>query len=240
MRYGIFSDIHGNLEALKAVLGALDQERVDGCLCLGDLVGYGPQPGECIHEVQKYNCTVIAGNHDYAVCGKIDIGNFNVYAREAILWTREVLGEADAEYLGQLPLVERLDGLELVHGSLYAPELFDYLQTSYDAYLTMERMETPVCFVGHSHVPIAFVQGEVISYCLQADVPIAWDGKVVVNVGSVGQPRDKDPRAAYAVYDTETRVVSVRRVRYDIEAMVREFQEAGLPTPLGERLRVGR
>ena len=156
------------------------------------------------------------------------------------MWTREVLSDADLDYLGNLPLVQHLDGLDLVHGSLYAPELFDYLQTSYDAYLTMERMQAPVCFVGHSHVPVTFIQDEIICYSLASEVTLKDNTKAVVNVGSVGQPRDKDPRSSYVVYDTESRTISFRRVAYDVDAVTRKFRDAGLPGPLAERLRVGR
>lgn len=240
MRYAILSDIHGNLDALQAVLGELSGERVDRYVCLGDIVGYGPEPAECLREIRRCAASVVAGNHDFALCEKIDITYFNVFAREAILWTRSVLSESDVEYVEQLPLVEHLNGIDLVHGSLCGPELFDYLQTSYDAYLTMERMQSPVCFIGHSHVPIAFVQNEVISYRLEPEIRVEPDTKVIVNVGSVGQPRDKDPRACYALYDTEEMTVRIRRTRYDVDSVAAKIREAGLPAALGERLKVGR
>lgn len=240
MRYAILSDIHGNLDALKAVLGASDRETVDAYVCLGDIVGYGPQPSECLHEIRKYAGTVVAGNHDLAVCEKLNLSNFNVLAREAILWTRGKLTADDNEFLSNLPLEERLEGFHAVHGTLYAPELFDYVQTSYDAYLSMARMDAPLCVVGHSHVPVTFVQGDVIGYSLGEAIKIAPDQKAIVNVGSVGQPRDKDPRACYAIYDTEKQTVRIRRVSYDIESVVAKIREAGLPAQLGERLRVGR
>jgi len=240
LRYAILSDIHGNLDALKAVLSALSSEKIDAYVCLGDIVGYGPQPAECVHEIQKYGCIVVAGNHDFAVSEKLNIGNFNVLAKEAVLWTRAKLSAEDIEFLANLPLEERLEGFHVVHGTLYAPELFDYVQTSYDASLSMARMEAPLCFVGHSHVPVTFVQGQVISYSLGQVVQINPRNKVIVNVGSVGQPRDKDPRACYAVYDTESQTVLIQRTHYDIESVIAKIREAGLPVPLGERLRVGR
>ena len=240
MRYAILSDIHGNFEALKAVLEGLESEHVDAYVCLGDIVGYGPEPAECVREVRRLSSTVIAGNHDLAVCGRVSAQSFNVYAREAIGWTRQVLGGEDLEYLGQLPLAQSVDGMELAHGTLYAPELFDYLQTSYDAYLSMEEMKGPVCFVGHSHVPVSFVRDEIICYRLDAEVPVDPEGRVIVNVGSVGQPRDKDPRACYAVYDTERCVVRIHRARYDVNSVSLKIKEVGLPAALGERLRLGR
>ena len=240
MRYAVFSDIHGNLDALKAVLSALDRQQIDAYACLGDIVGYGPQPAECLYEINKYDCILVAGNHDFAVADRINISSFNVLAREAILWTRSKLSESEVAFLSNLPLVERLDGLDLVHGTLYAPELFDYLQTSYDAYLSMGRMKSPVCFVGHSHVPITFIQGEIIRYCLDPEIRVEPDKKAIVNVGSVGQPRDRDPRACYAIYDTDKQVVSIQRARYDIDSVIAKVKDAGLPAALGERLRLGR
>ena len=240
MRYAILSDIHGNHDALTAVLDALSGDCVDSYVCLGDIVGYGPEPRECLREVRKYCNAIVAGNHDFAVCGKILTSNFNVYAKEAILWTRQVLSEEDVQFLAELPLVVRLGDIDVVHGSLYAPELFDYLQTSYDAALTMEHMEAPICFVGHSHVPVTFTQNEVVGYCLDSDIEVRPYGKVVVNVGSIGQPRDKNPRASCAIYDSEEQRVLVRRVQYDVDLVAAKIQRAGLPGPLGERLRLGR
>ncbi|MGQ9589151.1 MAG: metallophosphoesterase family protein [Planctomycetota bacterium] len=240
MRYAILSDIHGNLTALRSVLSTLDRLAVDVYACLGDVVGYGPDPSPCLRELRKYNALFVAGNHDYAVCGKIDTANFNSYARSAIQWTRQSLSPADLDFLGALPLVLHLDGLDLVHGSLYAPELFDYVQTSYDAFLTMERMHAPVCFVGHSHVPVTFVQEQVICYRIDTEISVRPFGKVIVNVGSVGQPRDKDPRASFAIYDTDKELVTIHRVPYDTDYAAKRVRLAGLPAPLGERLRLGR
>jgi len=228
------------LDALKAVLGALGREQIDAYICLGDIVGYGPQPAECLHEIKQYGCIIVAGNHDYAVAEKLCIDSVNVLAREGVLWTRAKLSAEDIEFLANLPLEDRLEGFHVVHGTLDAPELFDYVQTSYDASLSMARMEAPLCFVGHSHVPVTFVQGDVISYSLRQEIRIRPENKVVLNVGSVGQPRDKDPRACYAVYDTESQTVVIQRAPYDIEAVIGKIREAGLPAPLGERLRVGR
>jgi diadenosine tetraphosphatase ApaH/serine/threonine PP2A family protein phosphatase len=240
LRYAVFSDIHGNLDALMAVFAAMESEGIDVPVCLGDIVGYGPEPVECLREVQKRGSIVVAGNHDFAVTGKVSTSNFNVLAREAILWTRNHLSREDLEYLSGLPLVLHLDGLDVVHGTLYAPELFDYLQTSYDAYLSMERMRAPICFVGHSHVPVALVLDEIISYNLDPVVTVPPGGKVIVNVGSVGQPRDRDPRASFIIYDTESQTATRHRVHYDIDAVFSKVQAAGLPLALGERLRMGR
>ena len=240
MRYAILSDIHGNHDALDAVLRGLERETIDSCVCLGDIVGYGPEPAECLHRIRKVSDYVVAGNHDLAVADKLSIDGFNVLAREATLWTRNELSEEDISYLAELPLVENLEGLDVVHSTLCSPELFDYIQTSYDASLSMALMQAPVCFIGHSHVPIVFVQNGVISYCLDEELTIGDGLRAIVNVGSVGQPRDRDPRACCAIYDTETRTMQLKRYRYDIEAVVSKVQAAGLPIELGARLRLGR
>jgi diadenosine tetraphosphatase ApaH/serine/threonine PP2A family protein phosphatase len=240
VRYAILSDIHGNLDALEAVLSSARERDIEHVVCLGDIVGYGPQPGECLRLIKNHNCTVVAGNHDFAVAERIDSSNFNVYAREATLWTREQLSSDEIEFLSELPLVAELDGFTAVHGTLHTPELFDYIQTSYDAHLSMQEMRQPLCVIGHSHVPIAFVQDEAISYHLEPMVTISAHSKTIVNVGSVGQPRDCDPRSSFAIYDSDRHQIERIRVPYDIDAVISKIRGAGLPRPLGERLRSGR
>ena len=240
MRYAILSDIHGNRDALEAVLEDIEQQVVDACVCLGDIVGYGPEPAECLRTIQKYAGVTIAGNHDFAAANRLNISTFNVLARAATLWTREALDDEDIEYLANLPLVASFGDFEVVHGTTHSPELFDYVQTSYDAHLAMSHMKCPVCFIGHSHIPVNFVQAEIISYSFDTELRVPEGGRVIVNVGSVGQPRDRDPRSAYAVYDTEEKVVRLRRVAYDVEAVAEKIRKAGLPEQLGERLKLGR
>ncbi|MEM7261558.1 MAG: metallophosphoesterase family protein [Planctomycetota bacterium] len=240
MRYAILSDIHGNLDALESVLEDAKAAGIDHFVCLGDIVGYGPQPEECLQLIRKHNATIVAGNHDFAVADRIDISTFNVYAREATLWTRDHLGSDSLRFLAELPLVSELDGFTAVHGTLHTPELFDYIQTSYDAHLSMQEMNQPLCVIGHSHVPITFVMDGSISYHLESISEIQPHTKTIVNVGSVGQPRDHDPRSCWAIFDTSTSTIELRRVRYDIDKVVGKIEEAGLPRPLGERLRGGR
>ena len=241
MRYGIYSDIHGNLEALQSVLETFEKEGVEKYICLGDIVGYGASPKECLDVVKERSLLVVAGNHDYAVAGKLNIDFFNMYAKEAVIWTREQLGQEDIDYLNSLSLVETIDGvLTAVHGTLNFPEMFDYIQTTYDAHLTLEIQDTPVCFIGHSHVPIAFFQGQMVSYSLEQTIPVEKDCKTLINVGSVGQPRDENPLACCAVYDDEVGTVWLHRVEYDMETSIAKIIDAGLPEILGERLRYGR
>jgi len=240
LKLAILSDIHGNYDALRAVLGSLSVQGIQTYVCLGDIVGYGPEPAACLHTLIRYNAIIVAGNHDCAVTDRLPVNSFNALAKEAIHWTREQMGPEDLEFLAALPLVERVDGADFVHGALYTPELFDYVQTSYDASLSMSCMKNPVCFVGHSHVPITFLQQDYIRYTTENEIPLSAGERILVNVGSVGQPRDKDPRACFAVYDTTEKVISIQRVRYDVDAVVAKLRAAGLPSALGERLRVGR
>jgi len=240
LRYAILADIHANQEALEAVLESIEGAGVDQYLCLGDIVGYGARPKECLEIIQRISSHTVAGNHDFAALGRIEIDNFNSYAKEATLWTRQNLSEEDLNYLRSLPLVEHVDGFSLVHGTLYSPELFDYIQTSYDAYLSMCQMPADICFLGHSHIPVTFIRRRFITYSLEPEVDIEPGTKVLVNVGSVGQPRDNNPQAAYAIYDSEARKVWIRRVSYDVDAAAATIRDAGLPDILGERLKYGR
>lgn len=241
MRYGLYSDIHGNLEALETVIQFFQEQKVDKYLCLGDIVGYGANPKECLQKVIELDSLIVAGNHDYAIAGNIDITYFNPFAQQAVLWTREQLEDEQIKFLGNLGLVHELeDTLTLVHGSLNFPEMFDYIQSIHDALLSLEILNTPVCFYGHSHVPIAFIEKERVTYCLDTKIKIEENEKVLVNVGSVGQPRDGNPLASCAIYDDEEKVVEIHRLEYDIETAIEKIISAGLPEVLGERLRYGR
>ncbi|MDJ0975626.1 MAG: metallophosphoesterase family protein [Planctomycetota bacterium] len=240
MRYGVVGDIHSNLQALDAVLDALDGLRVEGYLCLGDLVGYGADPKPVIDRVRGLGPLVmVGGNHDWGVAGRLSLNYFNQQARAAIHWTRSVLDRADVAWLGSLdPYVENGD-ITLAHGTVHDPDRFDYLQTPYDAYLSFQALKTPTGFVGHSHIPVTFFDGTPVSYSVDERVELG-DRRAIVNVGSVGQPRDENPLAAFGVYDTATRVVEIHRVAYDVDQAAQRIVDAGLPTILGDRLHVGR
>ena len=241
MRYGIYSDIHGNLEALQAVLVTLEKENVDQYLCLGDIVGYGASPRECLQLVLERESLIVAGNHDYAIGEKISIDFFSPYAKQAVIWTRKHLNSAEKKYLAGLDLIQHIDNsVTMVHASLNFPEMFDYIHTTYDAHRSLEILETPVCFYGHSHLPVAFFEGQTISYSMDEEIDIDKNRKTLVNVGSVGQPRDENPLSCCAVYDDEVGKVWLHRVEYDIDASIEKIKKAGLPEILGERLRYGR
>jgi diadenosine tetraphosphatase ApaH/serine/threonine PP2A family protein phosphatase len=245
MRIGILGDIHSNLEALTAVLDAMRNERIDEWVQVGDIVGYGPDPSECIDRVRELGCTVCLGNHDAAVLGLLDTTYFNNFARAAIEWTREHLRPADVEYLRSLPLVVKRDLYTVVHGTLHMPEQFGYVISPVEAHDSLALQETFLCFVGHSHVPAIYMQregvyGELdVVYQSEAEASVQGYGRVLINAGSVGQPRDEDPRAAYAVVDTDSRIACIRRVSYDIPAVQQKIRRAGLPEMLANRLSLG-
>ena len=242
MRYGVFGDVHGNLHALQAVLQAYETERIDTYLCTGDLVGYGAFPKECIDLVRDKCAQVVAGNHDFAVCGRLTLEFFNSYAKSAVLWTREALPKKDLDYLRSLPLMVQVDDdVTLAHATVYDAHTFDYIQTQYDAHLSLQELGTACGFVGHSHIPITFaLKNEVVSWTMEPTIDLDTCEKVLVNVGSVGQPRDENPLAAYSILDTEERKIWIKRVAYDIDGAVAAIAKHNLPDILGERLRLGK
>lgn len=240
MLYGIFGDVHANLAAFRAVLDALDDEGVEAYLCLGDIVGYGAQPKECLDLVRELDAAVVAGNHDWGVAGRLSLSYFNKAAGEVVEWSRTVLGREDLEYLAQLPLTHRVaDKITLAHSTLHDPQVFDYIFTAYDAYLSFRHLMTPLGFVGHSHVPVTFFDGDPIRYSTR-EVQDLGARRAIANVGSVGQPRDENPHAAFGIYDSETTRLEVRRIAYDVETSIRTILDAGLPSINAARLKLGR
>jgi len=240
LRYAILSDIHGNLEALRAVLADCEG-AVDSVLCLGDTVGYGPDPLPCVELVAQKAEAIVSGNHEHAVAGRLDLGWFNRYARAAAEWTRERLDDDHRAYLGALPLLREVAGATLVHASPAQPEEWDYLVTAEDGFGAFGHFATRWCFVGHSHVPGAWSLGSSGPEHLPGVTRLETERgrRYLVNVGSVGQPRDRDPRAAYAVWDAEGGRLEIRRVAYDHAATRRKILDAGLPRLLADRLAAG-
>lgn len=241
----MLSDIHGNLEALDAVLGALADERIDRYLCLGDIVGYGANPNECLERVTGLTTDVIAGNHDHAAIGRLDIATFNRYAAEAALWTRRQLTPADRRYLGALPYTWRNDDLFAVHASPANPEDWTYLTSPWLADEAFDALpaDTVLCVLGHTHTPGIFEKRTPEDRTRQipaSTLELEPVRRYIVNVGSVGQPRDGDPRAAYCVFDTVEKRVEIKRVDYDLETAQRKIRDAGLPDMLADRLEFGR
>jgi diadenosine tetraphosphatase ApaH/serine/threonine PP2A family protein phosphatase len=240
VRYAVLSDIHGNLEALRAVLGDAEG-RADDLLCLGDVVGYGADPTACVDLIGGRARAIVAGNHEYAVIGRLDLAWFNRFARAAAEWTREQLDTDCATYLGALPLRMEVDDATLVHASPRQPEEWDYLVTADDGLTAFEAFATRVCFVGHSHVPAMWSLGSSGPDYERGEIDVSFDAgrRYIVNVGSVGQPRDRDPRAAYALWDVDARRVTIRRVSYDVAGARAKIQAAGLPRFLADRLSAG-
>ena len=240
MRYAVLSDIHANLEALQAVL-ADAVPRTDALLCLGDLVGYGADPVACIETVAARAQTLVCGNHEHAVAGLLDMEWFNAYARAAAEWTRERIDEDHRSYLASLPLVAEVGDATLVHASPDRPDEWEYLLTAQDGFDAFSAFTTRLCFVGHSHLAGAWSRGSSgPEYRAGAvDVEVERGRRYLVNVGSVGQPRDRDPRAAYAIWDAERGTVSIRRVVYDVAAAREKILRGGLPRFLADRLAWG-
>jgi len=243
MRYGVLGDIHSNLTALTTVLDAMSKDRIDQLISVGDVVGYGAAPRECIHLVREAGAVVVMGNHDAACIERLDMMYFNAYAREAALWTQRVLDADDRAWLGGLPLTAHLEHCSVAHGTLYRPELFDYIQSPQDADPSLDIMPLPVCFVGHTHVPVTLMRLRDdlhrTAYTSDREIDVEEAHRALVNVGSVGQPRDEDPRTGYAIYDSEAGRVEIRRLEYDIDREAHSIRAAGLPEMLADRLYLG-
>jgi diadenosine tetraphosphatase ApaH/serine/threonine PP2A family protein phosphatase len=238
MKYAIISDIHSNIEALTACFKVIDAEKPDLVLCLGDIVGYGANPNECIDLVRARAAHVVVGNHDAAAIGTTETGYFNPDARAAVEWTRAALTAENEAYLRGLPATIRLQGILLVHASPSAPLDWLYVFNLREAVHEFTTFGERVCFVGHSHFPGFFIERE---RCHAQQSPpalaIGPGERAIVNVGSVGQPRDGDARAAFAFYDDATGRAEIRRVFYDVEQVRgRILAEAALPKSAAERL----
>ena len=241
MRILVISDIHANLTALDAVLDHAG--TFDAAWCLGDLVGYGPDPNECIQRVLTLpDLICILGNHDAAALEQIDSATFNPEARQALQWTQNILTEASLAFLKSLP--ERVDTpqVTLVHGSPRQP-VWEYLLDTFNATRCFEYFETPFCFVGHTHLPIIFqLRNDFTLAQLQVPEPeghLNLQPRAIINPGSVGQPRDRDPRAAYAIYDTDRQIWEYHRVAYNIGAVQSRMLALGLPDRHIQRLAAG-
>jgi diadenosine tetraphosphatase ApaH/serine/threonine PP2A family protein phosphatase len=241
MKYAIISDIHGNLEALETVLARIAEIGVDSILCLGDVVGYGPNPNECVSLVKEKAEITLAGNHDYAPLGKIDITSFNPWARDAIEWTAEELTQDSIDFLISLPLKIDLEGFTIVHATPYRPESWNYIVTIGDAVRNFEEFGSQVCFIGHSHVPMIVSRNGQDDYRVIAKpkTRLRDSRRYIINVGSVGQPRDMNPRSAFGLYDTESQDYELIRVEYNIATTQDKIRKHQLPEFLAERLELG-
>jgi diadenosine tetraphosphatase ApaH/serine/threonine PP2A family protein phosphatase len=240
MRVVVISDVHGNRHALDAVLAEIGGESVDAVWCLGDTVGYGPQPNECCRLVQEHADLCLVGNHDLVALGELTVSDFNEEAAAAAVWTREALTDDSRAFLRSLEPQATVDGVELFHASARDP-VWEYVLSDETARATFELTTAPLVLVGHSHVALALTldgQG-VAGGVAPAGTNIELAGRWLVNPGSVGQPRDGDPRAAWLLVDLDRASAAFRRVSYPIERTQAEMVEAGLPPLLAARLAVG-
>jgi diadenosine tetraphosphatase ApaH/serine/threonine PP2A family protein phosphatase len=243
LRTAFISDIHANLEALEVVLADIETQGIDRIVCLGDIVGYGPQPNECADLVRKRSEVTVVGNHDYAALGRIDTLGFNEYARAAADWTTRALSPDTVAFLSELPLTRILDGMLLVHASPLDPERWTYVLSYQEAERQFAAFQERLCFIGHSHLPVVIeengVQINALNFADNVPLRLHRGRRYMVNVGSVGQPRDRDPRSGYAWYDDEMDAAMLRRLEYPVGKVQEKILSAGLPHFLAQRLEEG-
>lgn len=237
----VISDIHANLTALEAVLQ--DADGVDATWCLGDIVGYGPDPNECIARIRGLpNLVCLLGNHDAAALGKIDVEAFNAEAKASLVWMQSTLTAESRAFLQELPEKAIQGNVTLAHGSPRNP-VWEYILDLRVAQLNFSFFETPYCFVGHTHLPVMYrMTSDIAAVRMLVPVPgetIELKPRALLNPGSVGQPRDRDPRASYAIYDTDTAAWAYRRVVYDIASVQKRILDASLPPRHALRLGEG-
>ncbi|MEF3272806.1 MAG: metallophosphatase family protein [Chloroflexus sp.] len=243
MRIVILSDIHSNIVALETVLA--DAGSFDALWCLGDTVGYGPAPNECVELMRQHATVALTGNHDLACLGKISLNDFNPDARRANLWNGAQLTPANREWMLPLPPAQTVDDqYHLAHGSPREP-IWEYLLMPTQALANLDWFSQPICFIGHSHVQFAFRCQKDEQRCERiipdpdSQLTLSADARYFINPGSVGQPRDHDPRAAYAILDTDTQTITFKRVAYDVKRTQEQMRSFGLPPALIYRLGVG-
>jgi diadenosine tetraphosphatase ApaH/serine/threonine PP2A family protein phosphatase len=233
MRTAIISDIHGNLEALEAVLASIQSEGSDRIICLGDIVGYGADPGPCVERIRAVSAMTVLGNHDAAAVDLAMADRFSSHAAAAILWTRSALSPEHLQYLRGLPLTHRESDAQYVHASPLEPALWNYIFDSIDARQALTAVERGLCFIGHTHMPALFRER-------RAQGPLQREERAIINVGSVGQPRDGVPESCYGMFDDEAWTYRTVRVPYDVATAAKKIRESGLPSRLADRLFVGR
>jgi predicted phosphodiesterase len=243
MRYGIFSDVHSNLEAMTVVAQAMKSDGAEDYFCLGDFVGYYSNPDEVIELIESLNCwKMVLGNHDAALLGKTPLSKFNAPAAEAINWTKTRIKPQNVHFLESLRLREEIGDIQLVHSSPLQSEEWHYLTSQEDLERNFRYFQGLICFFGHVHKPFIAEQKKDGSVRILPDTEyqLQKDCRYLVNVGSVGQPRDGNPKTCYVMYDTSTQNLSIRRIDYDYETTVKKTIDAGLPDYLAQRLKTGK
>jgi predicted phosphodiesterase len=240
MRIALFGDIHANLEALEAVLDDAAKQHVTDYVCMGDVVGYNADPAACLERVRAMDCPTVKGNHDEDASATHSLENMNPVAAAALEWTRQQLGDEQKQWLRRLRMVRQVADFTVVHSTLDQPAHWNYVTNRFDAMSNFSYQFTQICFHGHTHVPRVYVKADRVRE-VPADSVVIEDGaKYFINVGSVGQPRDGDWRACYAIYDLDAKQIVFRRIAYDIAETQRKILAAGLPTMLAERIAEGR
>jgi len=244
MRIAFISDIHGNLEALEAVFKDIDSLAIDEVICLGDIVGYGANPNECVDLVRQRCSVILLGNHDAAAVNLLATHHFNSHAKIAIEWTAGTLKSDVRTFLLSLPLHMTRDMMTLVHSTPYEPNMWYYITSLEEAAFNFQYFDTTICLVGHTHIPIVIVldkQKEVfVHQNPEINFKLMAGSRLLINVGSVGQPRDRNPNSCYAILDTETGDFSYNRVAYSIEKTQAKMKKIKMPEFLINRLKDGR
>jgi diadenosine tetraphosphatase ApaH/serine/threonine PP2A family protein phosphatase len=240
MKYAILGDIHANSDALSVVLEDAASQGVTHYACVGDIVGYNANPIDCLEKIRSLCPVSVRGNHDHYCSHDEKLDNFHPLAADVVAWTRKQLNSEQVEYLRNLRYIARVETFTMVHSTLDTPEGWGYVFDKLEAEANFSYQTSTVCFFGHTHVPLAFEKTDTIRFGLYSKIRVGVGKKYFINVGSVGQPRDGDPRAAYVVYDMINNLVELRRVSYDIQAAQKKIIDAGLPARLAARLAVGR
>jgi diadenosine tetraphosphatase ApaH/serine/threonine PP2A family protein phosphatase len=239
MLFAVISDVHSNFEALDMVLKDIKLKKIKDIFFLGDAVGYGPNPNECVEMLSETCKILLAGNHDWGVLGLTNVSFFNEYARSAIEWTRNVITEKNKKILESLPVKKEFKDILFVHSTPREPDEWHYLFTLWDAEINFQYFDNKVCFLGHSHQPFIIERvpsGELVTY--REKTQMKDSTRYIINVGSVGQPRDGDPRACYVI--VKDKDIQIIRIPYDIETVQNKMRKGKLPDLLIERLSVGR
>ena len=240
MRYALIADIHSNLEALEVVLNDAKEQKCTHYACVGDVVGYGANPKECLDIVRSMGMPVVKGNHDEYCSSEEDLEGFNPHAAEAVNWTRKQLSKEDRAWLRDQKYIRLVASFSMVHATLDGPQRWGYVFDKLAAAASFTYQNTAVCFFGHTHVPVAFVRDSMVRGGTYSKFRVEPGKKYFVNVGAVGQPRDGNPKSGYVVYDLNEGTIELRRLDYDIPKAQKKIMEAGLPPRLADRLAVGK
>lgn len=240
-KYALLGDIHANWEALTAVLADAEGQGVSQYVCVGDIVGYNASPVECLERVRELNCAVVCGNHDH-YCSHVDesLDDFHPLAAKVVDWTRCQLSSEQTEFLRGLRMSRMVGGFTIVHSTLDMPEKWGYVLDTLEADAHFNYQTTSVCFYGHTHIPVVYEKEGRVTRYISDHVRIGLGTRYFINGGSVGQPRDGDPRAAYLIYNATRKEVEFRRVPYDIAATQKKIRDANLPERLAIRLELGK